>query len=88
MTAVRVRIRIRKYVWHDFVHDMYFVLYGSIILSDALFRRYLKRSLPDFLDTVYKNTIVAVLLIGFGIGGIARYRRRPGHDSPDGSGDN
>jgi hypothetical protein len=48
--TVRVTIRVRKYLWSEFVHDACYVLYATIIISNALCKRYLKRSLRQLLQ--------------------------------------
>ncbi len=43
--VLQIRLTVRKYTWHEFVHDVCFVLYAAIMISNALTKRYLHVSL-------------------------------------------
>jgi hypothetical protein len=47
--TVQINIRVRKYLWSEFVHDVCYVLYAAIMISNALSKRYLKLSLRQLL---------------------------------------
>lgn len=47
--TVSIKVSIKPYRWHEFVHDVCWVLYAGIIISNALCKRYLRRSLPQLL---------------------------------------
>ena len=49
MTTVRVSVRVRKYLWSEFVHDVCFVLYATLVISNALSKRYFKPSLTQLV---------------------------------------
>lgn len=82
--TVHITVRVRKYLWKDFVYDVCYVLYGMYTIIDMLSRRYFKRPISTIFfraytaisrffvsaDVVYKNTILVMLLIMFGIGGL------------------
>ena len=52
--TVRINIRVRKYTWSEFVHDVCYVLYATIIISNALSKRYLHLSLRQLARGFYK----------------------------------
>lgn len=63
--TVQVTIRVRKYTWGEFVHDMCYVLYAAIMISNALSKRYLKLTLGQLLRVtlrVIKWTFWAVMI--------------------------
>lgn len=72
--AVHITIRVRKYTWSEFVHDVCYVLYAAIMISNALSKRYLKLSLRQLLRATLRAikwtfwavmiTIWSYLLIG------------------------
>ncbi len=72
--TARITIRVRKYTWGEFVHDVCFVLYATIMISNALSKRYLKLSLRELLRVTLRTikwtfwvvliTIWSYLLIG------------------------
>ncbi|MCX6791503.1 MAG: hypothetical protein NT149_00505 [Candidatus Gottesmanbacteria bacterium] len=43
--TVQVRITVRKYLWSEFVHDVCYVLYATIMITNALSKRYFHLSL-------------------------------------------
>jgi len=79
--TVQVTIRVRKYLWSEFVHDVCYVLYASIMISNALSKRFFHLSIPQLyhrivdpvkrvIDTVgdfVKNVLLAILVILIGI---------------------
>lgn len=79
--TVQVRITIKKYTWHDFVYDVFFVLYATIMISDALCKRYFNLSIPQayhriadpvkhaicIVDSFIKKVLLAILVIMIGI---------------------
>jgi hypothetical protein len=48
-STVRISIKVKPYRWKDFVHDVCFVLYAIIVISDALSKRYFHRTLRQLL---------------------------------------
>ena len=52
--TVQVTIRVRKYLWSEFVHDVCYVLYATIMISNALCKRYLKLSIRQLAQGFYK----------------------------------
>ena len=71
MVAVRVNIKIRKYLWSEFVRDVIYVFYATSMISDVLFKRYFKRSIPDMLQSAKSLLISAVLFLALLFAGIA-----------------
>ncbi len=68
--VVRVKIILKPYRWKDFRHDVAFIFYVIIILTNAMTKKYFKRSLlqvvlatPKFLKKLYW-TVVAGVFIG------------------------
>ncbi len=82
--TVLVTIRIRKYTRDEFVHDVCYVLYATIMISNALCKRFFKLSIPQvyhrvvdpvawFVGNVFdilKSSILITALILFGIFGL------------------
>lgn len=82
--TVHITIRVRKYLWKEFAYDVCYALYAIYMIANALFKRYLKHSIPELymrmhailvkfpvlMDDVYKNSILVILLVMFGIGGL------------------
>ncbi|MBI3956119.1 hypothetical protein HY339_02590 [Candidatus Gottesmanbacteria bacterium] len=82
--TLRITIRVRKYLWKDFVYDVCYVLYATIMIANALSKRYLKCSIPalclrmrvpvvklgESMDSILKNSVLFFLLISFGIAGL------------------
>lgn len=66
--TVRITIRVRKYLWKEFVYDVCSALYAAYLNADKLSKRIFNASLS--MDVVYKNSVLAILLIMFGIGGL------------------
>ena len=72
--VLRVRLTVRKYLWSEFVHDVCYILYAAIMISNALSKRYLKLSLGQLLRVTLRTiqwtfwaimiTIWSYLLIG------------------------
>ena len=63
--TVNITIRVRKYTWGEFVHDVCYVLYAAIMISNALSKRYLKLSLRQFfllITRIIKWSFWAVLI--------------------------
>jgi hypothetical protein len=79
--TVQINIRVRKYLWSEFVHDVCYVLYATIMISNALCKRYFKLSIPQlyhrivdpvarFVDIVgefIKKVLLAIFIIIIGI---------------------
>lgn len=79
--TVQVRITVRKYTWHEFVHDVCYVIYATIVISNALCKRFFNLSIPqlyhhivdpvkraiDFVGDFVKNVLLAILVIMIGI---------------------
>ncbi len=63
--TLRVSIRVRKYLWDEFVHDVAYFLYATIIISNALSKRYLHRSLQQLIDGIWAipNFLAGVILL-------------------------
>jgi len=84
-TTVRVTIRVRKYLWSEFVHDVCFVLYGAIVISNALCKRWFRLSIPQLyhrirdpivragqkVDEVGKKIVLIILVVFIGIFALA-----------------
>jgi len=82
--TVQITIRVRKYTWNEFVHDVCYVLYAAIIISNALCKRFFKLSIPQLYHRmvdpiawlvgnaadVLKSSILIFALILFGIFGL------------------
>lgn len=82
--TVRITIRVRKYLWKEFVYDVCYVLYAIYAILNALSKRYFKSPISGIflrmhaalsrysvsMNEVYKNSILACLLIMFGIAGL------------------
>jgi len=66
MVAVRVNIKIRKYLWSEFFHDVA----TMIIIANALSKRYLKRSIPDIFQSAEYFLKSAVLFLALFISGV------------------
>ena len=84
--TVRITIRVRKYLWKDFVYDVCYVLYAAIMIANALSKRYLKLSLPglhgriqatvvwlfsESTNFIQTYVVLIPLLILFGVAGLA-----------------
>jgi hypothetical protein len=79
--TVQINIRVRKYLWGEFVHDVCYVLYASIMISNALCKRFFKLSIPQLYHrvvdpvawvfgsagSILKSSILILALILFGI---------------------
>jgi hypothetical protein len=52
--TVQVNITVRKYLWSEFVHDVCYVLYATIMISNALSKRFFHRSIPQLARGLYK----------------------------------
>lgn len=79
--GVRITVRVRKYLWSEFVHDVCYVLYATIMISNALCKRYLKRSIPQVyhllvdpvarffgkLESYLKTMLLIIIVIFIGI---------------------
>ena len=50
--TVLVRITVRKYTWHEFVHDVCYVLYATLVISNALSKRFLHVSFRQILQGI------------------------------------
>jgi hypothetical protein len=50
--TVQVRIMVRKYTWHEFVHDVVYVLYATIMISNALCKRFFHLSIPGLYHRI------------------------------------
>jgi len=64
--TIRVTIRVRKYLWSEFVHDVCFILYATIMISNALSKRYLKlslRQLYHLMVRVIKWAFWAIMIV-------------------------
>ena len=82
--TVQITIRVRKYLWSEFVHDVCYVLYASIIISNALCKRFFRLSIPQLYHrvvdpvawlfgsagSILKSSILILALILFGIFGL------------------
>jgi len=82
--TVHITIRVRNYRWKDFVYDVGYALYAAYLIADKVSKRILHISafglfrrtyaalvkLPALMDVVYKNSILVLLLIMVGIGGL------------------
>lgn len=82
--TVRITIRVRKYLWKDFVYDACYVLYAMYTIIDMLSRRYFKRPISTIFfraytavsrffmtaNVVYKNTVLVCLLMMVGVAGL------------------
>lgn len=53
MTSVRVSIKVRKYLWKEFVYDVCYFLYASYMISNALSKRFFKRQIEETLSIVF-----------------------------------
>lgn len=53
--TVQINIRVRKYLWSEFVHDVCYVLYATIMISNALSKRYFKLSLRQLLRVTLRT---------------------------------
>ncbi|MEK7544098.1 MAG: hypothetical protein AAB557_04470 [Patescibacteria group bacterium] len=83
-SAVRITIRVRKYFWKEFVYDVCSALYGAYLTADKVSKRIFNVSIvtlcrrtyatlvkfPITMSVVYKNSILVILLVMFGIGGL------------------
>ena len=71
--SVQVTITVRKYTWNEFVHDVCYVLYAAIMISNALSKRYLHLSLRQlynkivFIPSLFAKALVYSGLIGLGL---------------------
>jgi len=43
--TVQITISVRKYTWHEFVHDVCYFLFATIMITNALSKRFLHLSL-------------------------------------------
>lgn len=82
--TVQIRITMRKYLWSEFVHDVCYVLYAAIMISNALSKRFFKLSIPQVYHRVVdpiawlvgnvadilKSSILILAFILFGIFGL------------------
>ena len=66
-STVRVTIRVRKYLWSEFVHDVCYVLYAAIMISNALSKRYLKLSLGQLFRIISRNFVRAFWIFMAGV---------------------
>jgi hypothetical protein len=55
--TVNITIRVRKYTWDEFVHDVCYVLYAAIMISNALSKRFLHISLRQLAVGFYKTIV-------------------------------
>jgi len=53
MSTLRVNVKVRKYLWNEIVHDVAFVLYATIMISDALSKRFFNRPIGQTLSIVF-----------------------------------
>jgi hypothetical protein len=55
--VLQIRLTVRKYTWGEFVHDVCFVLYATIVISNALSKRFLHISLRQLAVGFYKTIV-------------------------------
>ena len=78
--AVTIRVKIKPYRWHEFVHDVCFVLYAVIMISNALSRRYFTLSLGQLFRLIrrYLNRAFWIFMLSVWgyliIGGVLGWR--------------
>ena len=53
--TVRLTFRVRKYMWSEFVHDVCYVLYATIMISNALSKRFLHLTLGQLARGFLKS---------------------------------
>jgi len=69
--TVRVTIRVQKYTWHEFVHDVCFVLYATIMISNTLLKRYVHISLRQLVGYILAlPRFIAHIMVYIGLAGI------------------
>ncbi len=82
--TIHISIRVRKYFWKEFVYDACSVLYVAYLNADKVSKRIFNVSIFNIcrrtyttlvkffesMNVVYKNSILVILLVMFGIGGL------------------
>ncbi len=53
--AVRITIRVRKYLWKVFVYDVCYVLYAAYMISNALSKRYVKLPITGLFLRMHRS---------------------------------
>lgn len=59
MTTVRVSVKIRKYLWKEFVYDVCYGLYVTYMIANALSKRYLKHSISELYMRMHRFVVWA-----------------------------
>jgi hypothetical protein len=64
--VIRVNIRVRKYLWSEFVHDVVYVTVATLVISNALSKRFLHVSLRQIQQGIVyvPNHLINVVFYG------------------------
>lgn len=57
--AVRIHVKVKLYTVKEFVYDLYFFTYASLMIANALCKRYFHASIRELYHTTKKNLAVA-----------------------------
>jgi hypothetical protein len=69
--VIRVNIRVRKYLWSEFIHDVVYVTLATLVISNALSKRFLHVSLRQILHGIrYVPNVLSKIGL-YGLAGIA-----------------
>ena len=52
--TVQLTIRVRKYLWKEFVHDISFAAYVTLKIANELSKRFFNRSIPQLFQTMFR----------------------------------
>jgi len=66
--VLQIRVTVRKYTWHEFVYDVVYVTYATLVISNALSKRFLHVSLRQILQGIQ---YVPAQISKFGLYGLA-----------------
>lgn len=72
--VLRIRVTVRKYLWKEFVYDVVYVTYATLMISNVLAKRYLKltlRQLYGKFTSIPEFIVRSILYITLAAAGVA-----------------